>query len=155
MDENKVKEVIKLLRILSLGLIGTVVFLLLVAVIMLSISGKPLAGTDTELERTMLIVLFIIAAGGILYGNYAFRKKIPQVRGKDLVTVLETYRGIMILRLALVESAAFFGVITYLLLGSMTGLVISVLLLFYMMLLHPTDQRLKKETGIDLKNPGG
>lgn len=155
MEEQKAKELVKLLRILSLGLIGTVVFLLLVAVLMISVGGKPLAGYDPQLERTMLFVLLVLSVGGILWGRSVFLKRMNSVKGEVLLTVLDAYRGAMIVRLALVESAAFFGVITYLLLGSITGLIMSVLLLFYMILLHPTNRRLQQESGIDIEELGG
>jgi hypothetical protein len=150
MNAQKIKEIVRLLRILSFGLIGSVVFLLLMAVLLLSISGKPLAGEDEALSRIMFLVLLVLAVWGIAGGQYMFRKKMRNLKATDPIEVLDQYRGAMIVRLALLESAAFFGVLTYLFLGDLRGLLVAGALLVFMVLMHPTRLRLLKETGIDI-----
>lgn len=152
MNAQKIKEIVRLLRILSFGLIGSVVFLLLMALILLSISGNPLAGEDEKLSRIMFLVLLFLGLWGIAGGQYLFRKRMRNLTATDPIEVLDRYRGAMIVRLALLESAAFFGVITYLLLGDERGLLVALALLVFMVLLHPTRLRILKETGIDVES---
>ena len=140
------------MRILSFGLIGSVVFLLLMALILLSISGNPLAGEDEKLSRIMFLVLLFLGLWGIAGGQYLFRKRMRNLTATDPIEVLDRYRGAMIVRLALLESAAFFGVITYLLLGDERGLLVALALLLFMVLLHPTRLRILKESGIDVES---
>jgi hypothetical protein len=152
MNAQKIKEIVRLLRILSFGLIGSVVFLLLMALILLSISGNPLAGEDEKLSRIMFLVLLFLGLWGIAGGQYLFRKRMRNLTATDPIEVLDRYRGAMIVRLALLESAAFFGVITYLLLGDERGLLVALALLLFMVLLHPTRLRILKESGIDVES---
>lgn len=149
---DKLREITRLLRILNAALIGGAIFLIIVSVLMVEMSGRSLATTDPTLTKYMLIVLLILAAISIPAGIILFRKQMSVAEGKGMIEVLDIYRSALIVRAALAEGVVFFGTIVYLMQRSYSALLIAFLVLGYMLVIFPWRKRMARETGIEEMN---
>lgn len=148
--DSRVKEVVRLLRILHGGLVGGAFFLLIVALLMVEAGGKSLAPVDPEFSRILLLLFLIITAISIPAGVVLFRRQMKAVDRSDVMRLLDAYKSAIVVRAALAEGAVFFGTIVYLLQRNYTALGIAFILLLYLISLYPVRSRLNRETGLDI-----
>lgn len=148
--DPRVREILRLLRILHGGLIGGALFLMIVALLMVEAGGKSLAPVDPGFSRILLLLFLIITAISIPAGVVLFRRQMKTADHSDVIRLLDAYKSAIVVRAALAEGAVFFGTIVYLLQRNYTALGIAFVLLLYLISLYPFRSRLIRETGLDI-----
>lgn len=96
---------------------------------------------DTESVSVLRIVVPVALIGGLV-GNQLFtRSRLPQLQEKDtLAEKLTGYRTLLITRYALLEGPTLLAIVTYLLGGELTVLLVAGAIIAYFALLRPTRE---------------
>ncbi|MEO9513346.1 MAG: hypothetical protein ABJN84_11810 [Flavobacteriaceae bacterium] len=97
-----------------------------------------------------LIVVPIFALSGIFMGNLLFNKLVKSAtKAEGLKPKLASFQTASLIRYALIEGPAFFGVITFQITENLTYLYIAGVLILFLYLLRPTKDKI--ERGLKLK----
>ena len=135
------KEFIRSLVIIHIAMIMGLIFFAVVAVY-LHMSGSFTTNT-AELRDIFLIIVPLFAFGAFMGSRFIFSMKLNQAKEKsDLTDKINEYRSILIIRFALLEGAALFSLVIYLLTGDYIFLIIAGLMVVYFSLLKPTTDKL-------------
>lgn len=125
-------------------LIGQLLFLAIVA-----FSGFNLLeeGDETSsLTNIFKIVAAVLAIGGVSGGRMIFQMRVNIIKTKtDLIEKMNDYRSALIIKFALLEGPAFFGIIGYMLTGNNFFLLVAGFLILVFALHYPMPDRTIKE----------
>lgn len=136
------------LTILHLALTGGATVLIIVLYFIAQQGFEP----DPSLATIFLALAMGLAVMAIAVGYLLYQRGVAGLKpDQPLATRLNQYRSFFILRMALAEGAALFGGVTFLVSGNMIGLVISIVLLGWMVMLRPTADSLA--TALHLSGP--
>jgi hypothetical protein len=158
-DKNNTNNYLIFNQIIFFALLsGLLLFAVFVAYIQ---SFIPVNAELTDYKEVILATVIIFCFGEIMLGRFIFRRKLESVINKEtkLKTKLETYRMAMIVNYALIESAAIFAMIFYLLTAYAPLFVIAGLLILYLILIRPGKESLINDLKLDgdeiarLENP--
>jgi len=96
---------------------------------------------DPESLSVLRIIVPVVLIGGLV-GNQVFtRMRLPQLQAKEaLGDKLTGYRSLLIIRYALLEGPILLAVVTYLLGGDMTVLLVLVAIMAYFAIQRPTRE---------------
>jgi hypothetical protein len=136
-------------QIIFYGLLsGLLLFSVFVAYIH---SFIPVTPELADYKEVILATVIVFCFGEIMLGRFIFRKKLEPVINKEtkLKIKLETYRMAMIVNYALIESAAIFAMIFYLLTAYAPLFVIAGLLIVYLILIRPDKESLFNDLKLD------
>ncbi|WP_420602624.1 hypothetical protein [Flagellimonas sp.] len=130
---------IRTLSIIHLGLIaGPLVFGLIVY-----FNSQSTHINFSNTDDMFLIVIPIFALSSIFLGNFIFGQSIKNIaRTSSLRQKLVRFQTASIIRYALVEAAAFFGIIAYYMTGNLVFMLISAILILYFFMLRPTREKI-------------
>ncbi len=145
------KEYLKSLKIIHIALsVGIAAFIGIAYYFQISIG---FGAYDPSLSSIFSILVplfaFLSPSIGVLY----FNKKIKQMKSKNnsLEEKKLNYRMVYIIKLASIEAAAFFAIVTFLLLADYVFLIMAGIVLIFLIIQHPTDYRLSADFDIDPK----
>ncbi len=137
---------IKTLSILHMSLImGPILF---GTVIYFQTQNASLNFSDTD--DIYLIIVPIVAVSCIFLGNFIFKQSIRNIpKTIGLRQKLARFQTASIIKYALAEAPALFGVVAFMITGNMAYLTISVVLILYFFMLKPTKEKIERY--LDLK----
>jgi hypothetical protein len=147
--EKSFSDTIKGFRVIYTALLVGItifVFVAFINVYFLEMADTP----GSPYSNILLIVINIMAVIAILAGNMVFRKKLAMVEEFDIPQRLILFRIAMIMRAACYEGPAFLFIVGYMLTGILYFLAEAVVVLFLMILLFPTNQRIADSIKADL-----
>lgn len=153
-----VKEYFKSLKIIFFALIAVQILFTLVSLYIVRSNG-PLVQDDT-LSRKLMPVVAVLVLVGIYIGNFIVRKrqKSPWV-DQPISEKLAKYRALLITKFALIEGPSFISIVAFLLTGSYSFLLFTLLILVIFFTHLPTpdkliyDLKFNREEQEKVKNP--
>lgn len=132
---------LKTLNIIHKALMmGQVIFA--AAVVFLAYT-KTIEPSAKELDRSLQVVALLLTVGGIFAGTSIFKKKLLQLREKELGAKekFAQYRSASIIQWALLEGPSLFCIICYFLTGNYAFLALMVVMLFLFAMAAPTRMK--------------
>ena len=153
-----INQYLKAIKILFLAMLMAQILFLVVSILV--IFQTSLVGTNKELSKILLIVSTACILIGVYISNTLSRKKIAELRGsKSLLEKLQGYRTILIIKYALLEAPSFLTIVSYLLTGNTSFLLLAFLIIVVFAMNNPTkdklifDLELNREEQEILNNP--
>ena len=135
---------LKSIKIIYAALIAGVLFFLIIAVVLIQLSG-PFGGGDKSFEKLILSISLLVTIASILSGLYIFKKRTLQIEELGLSEKIETYRSAMIVRAATMEGSGFLFIVFFLIQGSNVFFLLSMSIICLMLYFFPTNIRLSNE----------
>lgn len=136
---------LQLLTILHLALTGGATIFVLVAYFVHH-QGMEV---DESMATILVPLSLAMAAGGVLAGQMMYKQGLARISAdQPMEKRLEAYKGVFILRLALIEGPALFGAVVHMITGSIWGLGISICLIAWMVMLRPTADGVAMDLGL-------
>ena len=133
---------IKVLSFIHLGLLSGLVFFLMIAIF----STKEAMAISLRSDVTLLYVYPFIAIGAVVMSFVFSSALVKKAQQKDtLRSMLIAYQTAIIVRFFCVESAAFIGIIFYMMTNNAAFLAIVVLLILFLILWRPSLSRVESE----------
>ncbi len=147
-NENfSLNEAIKINLIIWVALIMGMLFFAAISVFLVTSGGVKI--NQIEQFTTLIYIVPSFAIMSVFAGFFMFKKKLTAIREKtDVITKISEYHAALIIRWALLEGAAFFSIVSYLLTGNYILLGIAVVIITIFILIMPSRVRL--ETDIEL-----
>ena len=143
---NTTRQYLTALNILFYALLaGQLIFLSIVAGLKLAAEFPNVPGVEQALEYASIILV----AGGYLAGNKIFNSRLAQLREQsNLQDQLNGYRGLSIIRWALLEGPVLLTIVSYLLTGQslLLGFAAGAIVLF--ITLRPGKDRLIRDLSL-------
>ena len=134
--------------------------LVFIAVVLFLLSSGAWEAILVEETNLFLIIVAIATAGGFYLGNFIYGKQLESIKQlADFKEQLAKLKGIIIMRLALLEGPFFLSILFYLFTESWFFMVFAVLLLLMFLKLKPnkeqiiSDLELSEEIKKLLENP--
>ncbi|TXN36918.1 hypothetical protein FVB32_01125 [Flagellimonas hymeniacidonis] len=104
----------------------------------------------SDTDDIYLMIVPIVAVSCIFLGNFIFKQSIRNIpKTIDLRQKLARFQTASIIKYALAEAPALFGVVAFMITGNMAYLTISVVLILYFFMLKPTKEKIERY--LDLK----
>ncbi len=144
------KEYFKGLKVVHFALMAGLVFFILVTVLLLQ-AGEFDMG-DGEFTTLLGYVVLLFGAGAIIASQVVFKarlKKIKMITG--LPEKLTEYRSALIVRYALLEAPAFFGIVAALLTGELLFLGLAAIIILLFLFISPSATKAGNDLEIDQK----
>lgn len=130
------------LNILFYAMVAGVILFALVAAYLVT-SGE--FQTDQSLSELMVPLAGVLAASNIFISDMLFKNQMKRIHeSQPLYARQSTYRGGFILKMALLEGAALFAIVTYLLTGSNIAMIAAAVVWGWMALNRPSVDNMKK-----------
>jgi hypothetical protein len=143
MPAQTTRQYFRALTILHYALITGVVLFALIAFALQSLN---VFGENEEIRNMFLYIVPLVALGGVIGGGMIYKKQVNGIKNKTgLTEKLEAYRGIFIMRDALLEGPAIFAIIAYLLTGELLFLALTGSLIAIFILVRPAKQKLIRD----------
>ena len=141
------KEYFRTLSILHIALILGQVFFALITVFL--IINKIMIG-QRDLSVILAYITPIFTLISLFFSNYFYKKKLkPLQESNDLKYKMTNYRGVLVIRYALIEGPSFFSIVVTLLTSNLVFLVLPVLLIIWMIYLKPSKYRVLTDLELD------
>lgn len=130
-------------------LIGQVLF---AAVAFFINENRRLDLSDTD--NKFFFIIPLLAIGSYFAGNFLFRQNINTIANNNnsLKEKLNSYQVALIIKLALLEGPALFGVVAFLLSGNLYFLLISGLLIGYFFIQKPSKEKIIDELKLNFEH---
>ena len=152
------KEYFKTLSVLHLVLTTSLVFLGLIGSFLI-LSGK-ISNSMSNQNKIFLYMVPIFTLGGLLFSNWFYKNKLSELKANnDLNIKMTNYRGILIVRYALIEGPTFFAFVAVLKTGNLLCLPFIGLMILAMIYWRPTrnsaiaDLELSQQEVAIVENP--
>lgn len=130
------------LNILFYAMIAGVILFALVAAYLVT-SGQ--FQTNESLGELMIPIAGVLAASNIFISDMLFKNQMKRIHeSQPLYSRQSTYRGGFILKMALLEGAALFAIVTYLLTGSSIAMIAAAVVWGWMAINRPSLDSMKK-----------
>jgi hypothetical protein len=98
-----------------------------------------------NLNKTYLIILALIGVSAIFGGHYVKIKQLEKASNyNSLREKLGIYQNASLINYAIVESAAFFGIILYLMTSEFSYLLVALILMIHFLTIRPTKDKIIK-----------
>jgi hypothetical protein len=98
-----------------------------------------------NLDMTYLFILVLIGVFAIFGGHYVKIKQLKKARNySGLREKLGIYQSASLINYAFVESAAFFGIILYLITSEFSYLLVALILMIHFLTIRPTKEKIIK-----------
>jgi hypothetical protein len=118
---------------------GQVIFGL--ALLLLTMTGN-FDPEDALLRTVFMYLVPILAIGGIFASIKIFKSKLNVARDADgLTEKMNNYRGVLIVRFALLEGPSFFAIVSFMQTGELLFLAVSGMIVLYFFTLKPTREK--------------
>lgn len=136
---------LKILPIIHLGLLmGQVLFATAVYFI------TPQKGFSLNGNDPFVLVGLALAIGGFVGGNLIFKQILAKIApDATLSRKVSAYQTAFIIRAALMEGAALFSVVAYMLGGNLFFLALTAAVVLYFITLRPTKDKVTTDLGLD------
>ncbi len=137
----------KAMNILHLGLLGGLFLFAVVSLYLVYTGSFPPSMQDNE--QLLQVGALALAGLGIFFGNRIFKSRMLAIQ--DMPTAKEKiafYQTANIVRWALIEGAALFSIICFMLTANYAFLALAVALIILLMVLKPTKEKIFIQTGI-------
>lgn len=135
----------KTLVVIHFGLVMGQVFFAAVAYFLNSSGQAEHSGNHVP----FLYILIPLALGGILAGNFLFKKQLENITSNDILTKLTRYQVGLIIRMALIEAPCLFAIVGHLLTGDNILLICAMALIVYSIVIRPTKDKLSTELNLN------
>ncbi len=147
-NENfSLNEAIKINLIIWAALIMGMLFFSAISIFL--VTSGVMNVNQIEQFATLIYIVPSLAIICVFAGFFVFKQKLEAIREKtDVITKIAEYRAALIIRWALLEGAAFFSIVSYLLTGNYILLGIAVVIIIIFILIMPSRVRL--ETDLEL-----
>lgn len=138
---QKSKEYFRSLNIIFFSLLaGQVAFVLIVFYLSLNAQNQP---SDEFLNTVFLLLSIAFGLNGILTGRLIYKGKLKKLTLQpDFVIKMSEYRGVFIIRLALMEGTTLFSIIAGLITSELIFLGITGVLIVYYLSLRPLLEKI-------------
>lgn len=98
-----------------------------------------------NINKTYLLILVLIGVSAIFGGHYVKIKQLEKARNyNSLGEKLGIYQSASLINYAFVESAAFFGIILYLMTSEFSYLLVALILMIHFLTIRPTKDKIIK-----------
>lgn len=143
-------EYFKGINIVYYALISGVLIFLLIALFLKYTNNFAI--DDIFSINTIKIVFLFFLIAGIVGSHFIFSNKLKTInqRNNDLLIKTAEYRSVLIIRYALLEGAAFFSIIGYLLTGSNMFIAFTGISIIILTALKPSRERLINDLQLDI-----
>lgn len=102
-----------------------------------------------DTSDTLLLIYPVIVIGAVLLSQFLSKKLLAEADKKpDLKSKLQSYQTATIIRLAILEGPAFFGLVMGLSSGNTTYVAIAGVLVFFMILNKPSRSKIESELNL-------
>ncbi|UII80710.1 hypothetical protein [Flagellimonas sp. CMM7] len=137
---------IKTLSILHMGLIsGPILF---GAIIYFQTQNTSFNFSNTS--DIYLMVVPIVAVSCIFLGDFIFKQSIKNIpKTVNLKQKLARFQTASIIKYALAEAPALFGIVAFMITGNMAYLVVSVVLILYFFMLKPSKDKIERSLNLN------
>ncbi len=136
---------VQTLTIIYMALLSGLLFF--VAIIFFQFDGGMTPTFDTS--DTLLLVYPIIAIGAILGSQTIFKKLLTAAESKPgLKAKLASYQTASIIKFAIIEGPAFFGIILSMITGNTAFIAIAGVLIIYLLLQKPSRSKVESELNL-------
>lgn len=143
------KEFFNSLNILHLALIVGVLMFMIVA-IYLNFSETKVVESDDSFSFTLQVTALVLTVSSLTLGSFITKKRLTDAQKIESFTEkIGMYRGIMVLKYALIEGPALACTVFYLITGDFIFLALGLIMLFLFVLNRPTKE--KAILDLDLK----
>jgi len=119
-----------------------------------------IGGSTTELSQMLLIIVPLIAIGGIIGGSFLAKAQIVEIKQKEtLLEKLMAYQTTLLIKYALLEGASLLAIISYLLTGNTLFMGIATVIILLFVIYRPTITKIIVDLELDqaeievMKNP--
>lgn len=147
-----ISEHFRTLKLVHLALnASTIVFV--IAGVYLYVSGLSPFNDDTSLTDILGYSSVAYALMSIPLSVFLFKLILSRKRKEqDLQVILSTYRNAFIIRLATLEGAALFALVSFLITGKLLTVTLGGFVLAFMIILRPSNQEVRKEFQLSPEN---
>lgn len=98
-----------------------------------------------NLDMTFLLILVLFGVSAIFGGHFIKLKQLEKARNySGLREKLVIYQSALLINFAIVESAAFFGIILYLIKSEFSYLLVALILMIHFLTIKPTKEKIIK-----------
>ncbi|PWL37833.1 hypothetical protein DKG77_13770 [Flagellimonas aquimarina] len=137
---------IKTLSLLHLGLISSPVVLSGIIYFQTQSTSFDLSNTDD----IYLMIVPIVSVICLFLGDFIFKHSVKNIpKTINLKQKLARFQTASIIKYALVEAPALFGVVAFMITENMAYLIVSLVLIFYFFMLKPTKEKIEKALGLN------
>jgi MFS family permease len=145
------KDFFRTLQIIFLGLIiGQILFGLVSLFLNQTEDWKPVAA---ELKQVFIYIVPVFVIGGYLGGKMLFKRSMRAAQKKAGLSVkLSDYRSACIVRYALLEGPSMLALISYLITGELSFLVMAAFIIAIFLTIIPTPQKAITDLALDLND---
>jgi hypothetical protein len=151
------KQYFKSLSILYFGLlIGQIVFSAITLYLNLELNFQA----DDSLSGIFIYIVPIFVVNGFVTGHLIFKSRLKKIKTYDTLTAkMGDYRGIAIIRFAMLEGASLFAIIIYLVTADLIFMAMAGLIVLYFIIIKPTVDSVSMDLELDptekakLENP--
>jgi hypothetical protein len=144
-----VDKQLKQIRIIFFAILLGLLMFCAGAIVLVSVRGvlMPLAPTQTQYIETLIIILAFV---GIPSAHFFHKKKTEHINPQwDLLSKLSRYRVSFFIKMATFEGISLVSLLTYVMSGNNTFLIIFVILVIAILINYPTKSRIFEELGVD------
>jgi hypothetical protein len=143
MPQQTTQQYFKALSVLHFALITGVTLFIVIAYFL---RGAIAHGNNEALANIFQYIVPVLAFICIAAGNVLYKKRVNDIKNKkNLAEKLNDYRAAFILRDALLEGAALFAIIAYMLCSELILLGVAILLVLIFVFIKPTKDKLIKD----------
>ncbi len=146
-NTNKNGGALKAMNILHLAMLAVLVaFSLISTYLVYSGNFTP---SMQENQQLLQVAALALAGLGIFFGNRIFKSRLMDIQNMPtLKEKIGFYQSANIVRWALIEGAALFSIVCFLLTSNYAFLALAVALIILFMVLKPTKEKICIQTGI-------
>jgi len=145
------KEYLKSLKIIHIALSVGVASFIAIVYFLQTIGGLGIY--DETLSSVFMILVPLTAFISPSVGVLLFNKSMKEMKVNDysLEEKKQNHKSAYIVKLALIEGAAFFAIVAFMLITDYVFLIMAGVVLIFLIIQHPTDYRLSEDFDIDPK----
>jgi|GEM_PF-906035 len=141
------KPLINSLRIVFYALLAGQVFFLAVTAMIHNFT--PFVSFDGTFTKSMLLVCLFAAIGGIMGGKLVTRRQLDKIEQQmPLEQKVSRWRGVFILRLAMLEAPSFMAIVGFMLTANFVFAALSILLMAVFATNFPTYTKISAELNL-------
>ena len=147
-EKISLDEAVKSNLIIWAALIMGMLFFGAISVYLVTSGGMKV--DQIEQFDVLIYIVPLLAVVSVFAGFFVFNQKLTAIREKtDAIAKIAEYRGVLIIRWALLEGPAFFAIVSYLLTGNVVLLGIAVAIITIFILLIPSKAKLEADLEIN------
>lgn len=142
------QQYFRILSILHLALTLGLVFAGVIGTVLI-LSGA-MSANGTELTGILSYAIPMVSVVGLFLSHLVYKNKLSELKEMiDLNIKMTSYRGVLILRFAIIETPAFFAFVAALLTGNLLFLVYVAMMILFMIYWRPTINSVSADLGLN------